>query len=194
VTFLAVDTAARDLADADHVVHRLDDVLAAVAPERPAYVASTHVVASPQERHLAVAAGWSGAADGAQLSAALADAFPDGAVVIDGLGSAGDAELTTTARVALEEHRSRAVGRLARFPGQAAVERRLTVAEVVAVSCVDEVVALAGVEIGPDTVVDLTGFVRPTWRDGRCLVTVQPALGGLVPFEQQHQLACCTAH
>jgi hypothetical protein len=41
---------------------------------------------------------------------------------------------------------------------------------------------------------DLTDFVRPTWREGRCVLLVQPAAGGLVPFEVRHQIACCADH
>jgi hypothetical protein len=189
---LAVDTRARNLAAADHVVHALDHVLAEVAPERAGYVASTHFVGA-EDRHVAVAASWEGELDPELLSRALAKAFPDAAVLVAGAAT-GTNELADGVRTAVDEHRSRRAGRLARFPGQAEIERRLTVAEVLAVSCVDEVKGLAGVEVGPDSELDLTGFVRPQWQDGRCTVVVQPAIHGLVPFEVRDQIPCCSAH
>jgi hypothetical protein len=98
------------------------------------------------------------------------------------------------AGTALAEHRERRAGRLARFPGQQDVQRRLSVADVLSLSCVDAVEALAGTEVGPETRLDLTGFVRPTWRAGRCVVLVQPSAGDLVPFESRHQIPCCSDH
>ena len=190
---LAVDTRARDLAAADHVVHLLGLPLAELAPERPAYVATTHFVGA-DDRHVAVAASWTGELDTWQLSEALAMSFPYAAVLVAGHEATGDAELAACVCTALDEHQSRRAGRLARFPGQEAIERRTTVAEVLAASCVDEVKGLVGTEIGPDSELDLTGFVRPTWRDGHCTIVVQQSVHGLVPFEGRDQIPCCAFH
>jgi hypothetical protein len=193
---LAVDTRARDLASVDHVVHELDGVLAGVGPT--AYLASTHVVSSGGA-HLAVAAEWAvpEVADPASLLSALESVFFDAGLVVETTGrrrSAGPSELVEGAADALERHRSRVSGRLARFPGQTDIERRLTVAEVVSSSYVDEVTGLAGTEVAPDSEVDLTGFVRPTWSEGRCTLLVQQAATGLIPFEVREQHACCSEH
>jgi len=64
----------------------------------------------------------------------------------------------------------------------------------VADSVVEEVVGLAGVSVAPDSPVDLTGFARPVWREGRCVLLVQQAAAGLVPFEARVQVPCCSAH
>jgi hypothetical protein len=65
---------------------------------------------------------------------------------------------------------------------------------VVAGSCVDTVEGLAGLTVAPDAELDLTGFARPTWRDGRCTLLVQRARGVLVPFELREQISCCSDH
>jgi hypothetical protein len=196
VVTVAVDTRARDLATADHVVHDLDGVVAAAGLD--GYLATTHLV-DAGGAHFAVAAEWVGAddSDAQRLAQGLAGVFPGSGVVVDADDRrivSGPAELADGAEEALERHRRRTSGRLARFPGQAAIERRLTVADIVAESCVDEVVGLAGVEVNDGSVVDLTGFVRPTWKDGRCIVTVQPAAQGLIPFEVRDQIPCCSNH
>jgi hypothetical protein len=190
---LAVDTRAADLALADHVVHGLDHVLAELAPEWPSYVATTHFVEA-EDRHVAVAASWMGQVDPERLSAALAATFPDATCLVAGREATGEPELVDCVSTALDEHRSRRRGRLARFPGQDQIERRVTVAEVLAASCVDEVRGLVGTEIRPDSELDLTGFARPTWQDGHCSLVVQQSMQGLVPFEVRDQVPCCAFH
>lgn len=173
---LAVDAGSRTLAEVEHLVHEIDAALAHLPEE--AYVVSTHVVRDPAA-HLAAVVGWTGVRP---------DRVRDGL-----LGLAG-------ARVdpdhpAVPEHRARAAGRLARYPGRSAIERRLTAAEVVGLSCVDAVEGLAGTAVRPDSVLDLTGFARPTWRDGRCTLLVQQARDGvLLPFEVRDQVPCCANH
>jgi hypothetical protein len=169
---LAVDAAARDIAAAEHVVHLLDDVLPA---GDPSYVASTHVV----DGRVVVVASWDGT-DPASYAEAVTAAVPGAAVRSDG--------------AAVEDHVVRRRGRLARFAGRAAIERRLTVREVLEGSAVDAVEGLAGVVVEDDTVVDLTDWARPTWRAGRTVILVQPARDGLVPFEARQQIACCADH
>ncbi|MEQ7847159.1 hypothetical protein [Nocardioides kribbensis] len=98
------------------------------------------------------------------------------------------------ARAALGEHRARRAGRLVDYPGRAAVERVTTPAAVEADSGVDAVEGLAGSDVRRDAALDLTGFARPVWREGRCVLLVQPGRGGLVAFEQRVQIPCCSAH
>lgn len=191
-TAVAVDTGAASLGAVEHLVHDLDGALADL-PD--ALVVSTHVVSTPVPRFVAVL-GWE-SQDPADVVAR----------VLEGL--TGLAEVPTTrgpvlvarpdfaegADRAVAEHLSRRSGRLAHYPGRAAIERRLSAAEVVAHSCVDVVEGLAGAVVEPDSPLDLTGFARPTWREGRCTLLVQRAVGGvLVPFEAREQQACCDNH
>lgn len=69
-----------------------------------------------------------------------------------------------------------------------------TVAAVEADSVVEAVEGLAGIELDPGDTLDLTGFARPVWREGRCVLLVQRSAGGLVPFEMRHQIPCCSDH
>lgn len=193
---LAVDVGTRDHAGAEHVVHLLDGVLPA---DDPTYVASTHAVATHDGPHTAVAASWTGSApEAAALLAQLAGPLgQDVGVLVAAAGdedAAGPAALVAGARAAAEQHAGRAAGRLARFAGRAGVERVCTVAEVEALHAVDAVEALAGTEVGPDTLVDLSEWARPTWRAGRAVLTVQPGREHLVPFESRHQIPCCSDH
>jgi hypothetical protein len=44
-------------------------------------------------------------------------------------------------------------------------------------------------------VIDTLDFIRPIRRDGRVVLLVQPAAGGvLIPFEVEHQQKCCADH
>ena len=182
-TRLAVDADARDLAAVEHLVHRLDEVLGTGQPEDP-YVISTHVVREPMARFVAVL-DWAvldrpgGPAIG-ELTALLADRLPDAYVTPDS--------------PAIAEAAARTAGRLARYPGRTRIETVTTVAAVEAESVVDTVEGLAGIELAPDDVLDLTGFARPVWREGRCVLLVQRSATGLVPFEMRHQIPCCSDH
>ena len=127
----------------------------------------------------------------------MATHFVDGAVVVtaaaDGpvevWGSAAD--LTEPA----DRHTARRSGRLFRFPGADDLVGRMTVAQLVARSAVDDVVMLGGQPLDPDTVVDTQGFVRPHFEGGRVVLHVRPAADGVaVPFEQPHPTPCCADH
>ncbi|WP_193613340.1 hypothetical protein [Nocardioides lijunqiniae] len=193
---LAVDAGTADHAGAEHLLHRLDALLDGVAGlPGPSDLASTHVVPGPVA-HTAVVLSWDGQARrGEEAQRLLAEALPDAGVVVAPTGSAaGPDDRVAGADHALAEHEERRAGRLARFPGQAEVERRIAVADVLTLSCVDAVEGLAGREVGPGTMLDLTGFVRPTWRDRWCVVLVQASAGDLVPFESRHQIPCCSDH
>jgi len=177
---LTVDGDCRDLASVEHLVHQLDEVLGGLLDEEAGYVASTHVVRTPPARFV-VALSWpdDGSTDDA-VAEVVRTALPG-------------VEVGSLAEVVAEAS-SRAAGRLARYPGRRLVERRTTAGAVVDASCVDAVEGLAGVTVTPETELDLTGFARPTWREGRCTLLVQPARGVLVPFEVRHQVSCCADH
>ena len=201
-TCLAVDARTRDHAGAEHLVHVLDGLLPVTDP---AYVASTHLVPGDAP-HKDVATSWPSAHTVAEeelleLVAArvgeLLDVEAEVGLVLhghDGTASRGPEELVSGALRAGGEHRARSAGRLARYAGQAEVERRRTVAEVLALSAIDDVEALAGTDVRPDTLLDLTEWARPTWRAGRAVLLVQPGLSALVPFESRHQIPCCADH
>ncbi|WP_340537138.1 hypothetical protein [Nocardioides sp. GXZ039] len=193
VVAVAVDAGARDVAGAEHLVGLLDEVLPAGAPS---YVASTHVVESEDGRRVAVAASWEpdGAdeTDEAAWLARLLAAVPGAAAVVG--ARTGGAPAAAGALAAARAHAARTDGRVARFGGQAGIERVLAVGEVVASSLIEEVVALGSPPLPPETVVDLREWARPTWRAGRLVLTVQQSRDGLVPFESRHQIACCADH
>ncbi|WP_322919179.1 hypothetical protein [Nocardioides renjunii] len=199
-TCVAVDARTSDNAGAEHLVHLLDAVLPAA---EPGYVASTHLVPG-EGPHTAVAASWPcvegsapAAEDVLELVAAAVDALGGVGIVVHGetgTASRGPEELVAGALRAGGEHRARSTGRLARYHGRSDVERRTTVAEVVALSVVDAVEALAGTDVEPTTPVDLTGWARPTWQHGRVVLLVQQGHAGLVPFESRDQIPCCSHH
>ncbi|MFE6648293.1 hypothetical protein ACFVJS_17115, partial [Nocardioides sp. NPDC057772] len=159
-------------------VHRLDEVLGAGLPE-DAYVISTHVVREPTARLVAVL-DWPGGPAVEELTALLADRLPDAYVTPDS--------------PAIAEAAARTAGRLARYPGRTRIETVTTVAAVESDSIIDSVEGLAGTELEPGDTVDLTDFARPVWRDGRCVLLIQRAATGLVPFEMRHQIPCCSDH
>ena len=175
---LAVDADARDLAAAEHLVHRLDEVLGAGQPE-DAYVISTHVVREPTGRFVAVL-DWPDGPAVEELTALLADQLPQAYVIPDS--------------PAIDEAAARSAGRLARYPGRTRIETVTTVAAVEADSVVDTVEGLAGITLDADDTLDLTGFARPVWREGLCVLLVQRSASGLVPFEMRHQIPCCSDH
>jgi hypothetical protein len=202
---VAVDARSRDVAAAEHLVRLLDGLLPV---SHPAYVASTHVVTGRSGSHLAVAASWTldprggeATEQGVELLARVRqepDLEDAAAVVVLAQAEAGaihgSEEFLAGARAAAAQHGGRSAGRLARYPGRSDIERRVTVAEVLAGSAVDAVEGLAGTTVDDVSELDLTDWARPTWRAGRVVLLVQPAAGALVPFEARHQIACCADH
>jgi hypothetical protein len=82
-------------------------------------------------------------------------------------------------------------GRCVRFPGQDRLTGAHSASSIVADTAIDEVVGI-GTHVGPDAVVETFGFVRPNFQDGRLVLLVEPAVGGVfqpVEIEQPHE--CC---
>lgn len=82
-------------------------------------------------------------------------------------------------------------GRCVRFPGQDRLTGAHTASSIVADTAIDEVVGI-GTSVTPDAVVDTFGFVRPNFQDGRLVLLVEPAAGGVfqpAEIEQPHE--CC---
>jgi len=102
-------------------------------------------------------------------------------------------DASAPARTALAEAGSGSAGRAVRFPGSAGVTGRVTVADLVARTGIDEVRGLYGpvadgdvVETGPN------GFLRPIWHGGQLVLLVEPTAGGVLkPFEIESPHQCC---
>ena len=204
---VGVDGWSRHDEDADHLAHRVREVLRRHLGEQAAdgAVLATHEVRL-SDPHTAVSCVVAGAGHTQHLIRRLAADLaglvgPDGGVAVsapglpDGVSVHGRADALTGAWVAVAAAATRASGRLVHYPGQDALMERLTVADVLAASCVQEVVVLGGGVAGPATVIDTRGFVRPRLAAGRVQLLVQPAAGGvLVPLETQRPERCCEDH
>lgn len=192
---VAVDAGSRDVAAAEHLAFLLAGLLPAAG--RATYV-STHVAPAPSP-HVVVVASWTddGQEDPAETLDRLGAELPGSCLVLHqhpGETVLGPAELRDAAREALVQHRTRAWGRLVDFPGRAEVVGLVSVGDLVAGTCVDEVRGLAGLELTDETLLDLGDFFRPTWHEGRCTLLVQASPGAPVPFEVREQIACCSDH
>jgi hypothetical protein len=129
-------------------------------------LACTHLVRSPRP-HVA-------------LSLVFADAAP---------------ELGAESPDAVAEHVARRSGRAVLYPGVELLVGTLRIAEVLALSAIEQVEVLGGGEADPAALIDTGDFVRPQWRAGVLTLTTTPAAGGrLVPFETRHPTPCCAAH
>jgi hypothetical protein len=85
-------------------------------------------------------------------------------------------------------------GRCLRFPGQEQLVGVLPAAALVASSAIDEVTGV-GTPVGPDTPVDTRGFLRPAVENGRLVLLVEPAAGGVLrPVEIADPHQCCGGH
>ena len=84
--------------------------------------------------------------------------------------------------------------RLFVFPGIINLVGTLTVGDLLLVSAIDEVRALAGVVPELDDRIRTQDFVRPRVQGGRLVLTVQPGEHGYVPFEQPNPTPCCAEH
>ncbi|MGW0647820.1 hypothetical protein ACWD4T_03285 [Streptomyces umbrinus] len=88
------------------------------------------------------------------------------------------------------------VGRAVVYPGSAALTGTVTVAELLSGSAIDRVTVLGSAgEPPPDQRVVTRDHVRPQWQDGELVLTLMPAVGGvLVPFEVPDPTPCCADH
>jgi hypothetical protein len=162
--------------------------------------ASTHVVEHGGIHHVGALV-WDDPPRHLDLLAVAHRALPPGGATLcrttrGGARPAGEQGRPASAVMAAAlEAAAGAQGRVVSFPGQATVTGALTVRELVARTAVDEVVGLAGTVVGPDDVVDTRGWLRPRWNAGRLELLVERGPRAvLLPFEQQHQIACCSSH
>ena len=81
------------------------------------------------------------------------------------------------------------------FPGEEDLPEETTVAQLLADTVVDEVVALGNQPIGPEQVVRTQRFLRPVVTSGGLRLLVRPGRGSvLLPFEQPNPTPCCLDH
>ena len=84
---------------------------------------------------------------------------------------------------------------MVRFPGAEQASGVMTVLELRERCGIDQVEALGGQAVEDNSLVDTRDFIRPVRRDGKVVLLVQPAAGGvLIPFEVEHQQKCCADH
>jgi len=215
---LGVDGRSRRDTDADHLAHVVREVVRHHLGDEVAHgaVLATHQVRLGQA-HTAVscvlratpdprAAGGGPRVDSEAPVEALVEAVAallpaSGAVAAtgpglpDGVVRGTDTVALAGAWVAVAAAATGTTGRLVHFPGQEVLTGRLTVAELLAGSAIDEVVVVGGSAHTPATVVDTRGFLRPQLRSGRVRLLVQPAVGGVVvPFERANPHRCCGDH
>jgi hypothetical protein len=191
---IAVDANSRDTTEAEHLLHEL---LGATAAD---VVACTHVVTA-ERPHIAVsvvsptdavgdladrARAWS-----AEGSIGSAITWPGAS----GPELSGPSPLVRGAYLAAIESALGSTGRLVRFPGSEQARGVMTALELRERCGIDQVEALGGQVVEDDSLVDTRDFIRPIRRDGKVVLLVQPAAGGvLIPFEVEHQQKCCADH
>jgi hypothetical protein len=94
-------------------------------------------------------------------------------------------------------HESRQGGRAVVYPGVDALVGTLPVAELLALSAIQEVRVLGAPSPEPDpqTLIDTRDFVRPQYADGRLVLMAMPAPEGrIAPFEVPNPTPCCAVH
>jgi len=178
---------ADQVADA-HLLAAVDEALAGSGAG--AELVCTHVDGSAPAPRVGVSIRLTGEpADPAATRSALARALA-GPVVA---GGTHDADVAGPARTALVEAGAGEAGRAVRFPGSASVTGRVTVADLLAGTAIEQVVGI-GVEPAGTDVVDTgpNGFLRPRFSGGRLTLLVERAAGGVLqPFEIEDPHQCC---
>lgn len=159
-------------------------------------LASTHLVAGAEHRHVAVAFGVEDDAAERRLMTRLLTELAGHPqwTVVAGNEVHGVTDFLPGARQAAAEHAERSAGRLVRFGGVGALVGEVSVAEVLA-TAIDRVDVLAGDEPSGETRLVTRDFVRPRWSAGQLVLHTQPNKGGtLVPFETPNPTPCCVDH
>ncbi|MFJ7999253.1 hypothetical protein ACIQ7D_19215 [Streptomyces sp. NPDC096310] len=191
-TVIGVDGATAVLGDADHLARVLVGELALPGTAS----VGTHVVRSGRP-HLALSLTLPDAATAAEVWRALTvRSAPEPVGLAFGERRHGPAELSEGAAHAVAERTERGAGRAVLFPGAGALTGTVEVGELLAASAVDEV-ALLGAAGPPDGErrILTRDHLRPEWREGRLVLTVMEAAGGvLVPFEVPDPTPCCADH
>jgi hypothetical protein len=191
---IAVDADSRDTAEAEHLLHEL------LGPAAADVVACTHVVTGDHP-HVAISVVSTTDAAGqlAERARAWSEERSIGSAITwpgaSGPELSGPSSLVRGAYLAAIESALGSTGRMVRFPGAQQASGVMTVLELRERCGIDQVEALGGLPVEDDTLVDTRDFIRPIRREGRVVLLVQPAVGGvLIPFEVEHQQKCCADH
>lgn len=191
---IAVDANSRDTTEAEHLLHEL------LGPAAADLIACTHVVTGDRP-HIAVSVvGTTDAAgDLADRARAWSEERSIGSAITwpgaSGPELSGPSPLVRGAYLAAIESALGSTGRLVRFPGSEQASGVMTALELRERCGIDQVEALGGQAVDDDNLVDTRDFIRPVRSDGKVVLLVQPAAGGvLIPFEVEHQQKCCAEH
>ncbi|MGI5453006.1 hypothetical protein ACQEWB_07490 [Streptomyces sp. CA-249302] len=202
---IGVDAGTVSLREADHLVHRLGDELGLP----PGTVACTHLIRGGERPGTAVSFAFadSGPAEAAWRRLVRPDGREAGAAVGDRAYGAvlgdrehGPAAAVRAAALAAGEHAGRDAGRAVIYPGVEHLTGTVTLAELLALTAIDEVGVVGRQPTGdqgpdPATPVLTRGHVRPEWRGGRLRLALVPAAGdSLAPFEVPNPTPCCADH
>jgi hypothetical protein len=86
-------------------------------------------------------------------------------------------------------------GRAVVYPGWDRLVGTLTVGEALELSAIDRVEVLGGEPLQDTEILDTQDFVRPQFRNGELVLTIVPAVGGVMrPFEVPNPTPCCAIH
>ncbi|GAA2560510.1 hypothetical protein GCM10010435_34860 [Winogradskya consettensis] len=81
------------------------------------------------------------------------------------------------------------------FPGSSTLTGDLSAADILSLSAINAIEILGGAAIIGDQLIRTGDFIRPQWQNGGLILTVMPAVGGLlVPFETRNPTPCCADH
>lgn len=86
-------------------------------------------------------------------------------------------------------------GRAVIYPGWDKLVGTITVGSVLELSAIDRVEVLGGEPFEDTEILDTQDFVRPQFRNGELVLTIVPAVGGVMrPFEVPNPTPCCAIH
>jgi len=171
-----------------HLLAAVDEALAGSGAE--AELVCTHVDRSAAAPRIGVSLRLTAEpADPAATRSALARALA-GPVVAEG---ADQAQVAGPARTALLEAGAGTAGRAVRFPGSTGVTGRISVADLIATTAIEQVVGIGVAAAGTDVVhTGPSGFLRPTLSGGQLTLLVERSAGGVLqPFEIEDPHECC---
>jgi hypothetical protein len=86
-------------------------------------------------------------------------------------------------------------GRAVVYPGWNKLVGSMPVGQAVEISAIDRVEVLGGEGFSDTEILQTQDFVRPQFRDGELVLTIVPAVGGVMrPFEVPNPTPCCAIH
>ena len=86
-------------------------------------------------------------------------------------------------------------GRAVVYPGWDRLVGTMAVGSVPELSAIDRVEVLGGSPLSDSDILETQDFVRPQFRNGELVLTIVPAVGGVMrPFEVPNPTPCCAIH